>query len=63
VGEEEIRKGLAVAAETAQKNYRVAPISGLADFRYWHIASFRCAQQFGRFRGEADIEPLMEPDF
>jgi hypothetical protein len=24
---------------------------------------FAAAQQFGRFRSEADIEPLMEPDF
>jgi hypothetical protein len=24
---------------------------------------FTAAQQFGRFRSEADIEPLTEPDF
>jgi hypothetical protein len=24
---------------------------------------FAAAQQFGRFRSEADIEPLTEPDF
>jgi hypothetical protein len=24
---------------------------------------FAAAQQFDRFRSEADIEPLMEPDF
>jgi hypothetical protein len=25
------------------------------DVRHWHIASFRCPQQFGRFQTEADI--------
>jgi hypothetical protein len=28
----------------------------LADFRYWHIASIRCAAEFGRSRGIADID-------
>ena len=23
----------------------------LADFRFWHIASFRCAAEFGCYRG------------
>jgi len=26
------------------------------DFRYWHIASFRCAAEFGRYRGIADSD-------
>jgi hypothetical protein len=24
------------------------------DFRLWHIASFRCVAEFGRYRGIAD---------
>ena len=33
------------------------PRSGLerSDFVPWHIASFRCAAAFGRYRGTADI--------
>jgi len=27
-----------------------------ADVRLWHIATFRCAAEFGRYRGIADIE-------
>jgi hypothetical protein len=26
------------------------------DFRYWHIPSFRCDAEFGRYRGIADID-------
>src|SRR5216684_3325657 len=34
------------------------PRSGLerSDFVLWHIASFRCAAEFGRYRGIADID-------
>ena len=27
-----------------------------ADVRVWHIASFRCDAEFGRYRGKADID-------
>jgi len=26
------------------------------NFRLWHIASFRCAAEFGRYRGIADSD-------
>ena len=29
----------------------------LSDDCFWYIAHFAAAQQFGRFRSEADIEP------
>jgi hypothetical protein len=32
-----------------------AVIEGSGDFRYWHIASFRCAAEFGCYRGITDI--------
>jgi hypothetical protein len=32
-----------------------APLSNkIINFRIWHIASFRCAAEFGRYRGMAD---------
>lgn len=29
---------------------------GIRDFRFWHIASFRCDANFGRYRGIAVID-------
>jgi hypothetical protein len=36
------------------------PRSGLerSDFVRWHIASFRCDAEFGRYRGKADMAGL-----
>jgi hypothetical protein len=42
---------------TASPNYHMV-MSGFGTSRH-----FAAAQQFGRFRSEADIEPLTEPDF
>jgi hypothetical protein len=28
----------------------------LLEFRFWHIASFRCEAEFVRYRGVADID-------
>jgi hypothetical protein len=32
------------------------PYPDRSDFVQWHIASFRCDAEFGRYRGIADIE-------
>jgi hypothetical protein len=29
------------------------------DAALWHIATFRCVLEFGRYRGTADIEPAV----
>jgi len=43
----------------ADRGNRVIPaMSAIGTSRH-----FATAQQFGRFRSEADIEPLTEPDF
>jgi len=32
------------------------PYPDRSDFVPWHIASFRCAAEFDRYRGKADID-------
>ena len=32
-------------------------------FRYWHIASFRCAAEFGRYRGIAELASRLRGRF
>ena len=35
----------------------------LADVDFWHIATFRCAAEFGRYLGIADIEQAVPIKF
>ena len=30
--------------------------TGVCNVAYWHIATFRCTAEFGRYRGIADID-------
>ena len=47
---------MTIAARDFARGDEVIEQSG--DFRSWHIASFRCAAEFGRYRGIADMAGL-----
>jgi hypothetical protein len=43
-----------VKAIRGDQNPQIAP----GDVAYWHIASFRCDTEFGRYRGIADTDQV-----
>jgi hypothetical protein len=53
-------KALNFAAAFKENKHVFAALRSVANGTSRHFAA---AQQFGRFRSEADIEPLTEPDF
>src|SRR5450759_1999014 len=58
-----IRSGVSANSVWTTITNEAALVGGLfaisnhrCDGSYWHIASFRCAAEFGRYRGIADID-------